>query len=483
MKEKVEIWNRSEEREISLQELFWKILYRWRLVIVSALIFALLLGGYSYLKSRKNVRSEGEQSQVSVEEMEKKLSKEEQEALAQAQALQSQIGEKKDYQNYSILMNLDAKHQNIKTLEFYVNTHYVANYTKDMKRDYTTELLDSYGAYITSNGILQDIKGELKWKEKDSYIGELISEKGAKDEMGGKCTFTVTITGKDEEKVAELSDAVQTAIEKYHSTLEEKIGSHDLVLVDSYNSVIVNQDLMTKKTELNNSQNNLQSQLTALKSAFSEEQLQILNGIDQEDDEEVVQIQPKASISVKHILLGLIAGAVLSAFWIVLCYILNKNIKTSEECQDLYGVRILGNISPQREKNEKAFAAVDRWLEKRQGKEVWSQEEESELILTNLTVTSKKEGLTQILFTTSLHLQEEEKERIYYFIDKLEQSGVKAVFAENMIRNARTFEQMSEMENVVLIEKVGATPYQTIEKQLLLCSEQAANVLGMIIFE
>lgn len=474
----------SAEKEISLKEVMWKILFSWRFVVVCAVILAVLLGGGSYYRSWKSVEAVRKQQASGKEEEKILLTNEEQEALVQAQEFQSQIEQKKEYQKQSVLMNLDAKHQNIKTLQFYINTHYIVNYTKDIKSDYSSELLDAYGAYITSNGILDDIKGDLKWKEKDSYIGELISEKGAKDETGSKRSFTVTVTGKNEEKVAELSDAVQNAIEKYHSALEDKIGSHDLVLVDSYDSVIVNQDLMAKKTELSNSLNTLQTQLATLKSTFSEEQLQILNGSDQdEDDDETSQIQPKASISVKHILLGLIVGVVLSAFWIVLCYILNKNIKTSEECQDLYGVRILGNISSQREKNEKAFAAVDRWLEKRQGKEVWSQEEESELILTNLTVTSKKEGLTQILFTTSLHLQEEEKERIYYFIDKLEQSGVKAVFAENMIRNARTFEQMSEMENVVLIEKVGATPYQTVEKQLLLCSEQAANVLGMIIFE
>lgn len=475
--------NYSTEKEINLKELMWKILNGWRFLVISAVVFAILFGGYSYLKSWKNVKSLGEQSFISVEDQKKNLPKDEQEALTQLQVLQSQIEEKKEYQEKSILMNLDAKHQDIRTLEFYVNTHYVANYTKDMKRDYTTELLDAYGAYITSNGILEDIKGELKWKEKDSYIGELISEKGAKSEAGSKSTFTVTITGKDAEKAAELSDAVQKAIEEYRSTLEDKIGTHDLVLVDSYDSVIVNQDLMAKKTEQDNLLNNLQNQITALKSTFSDEQLQILNGSDEEEDEESTQIQPGASISAKYILLGVIVGVILSAFWTVLCYILNKNIKTSEECQDLYGVRILGNITPQKEKKDRAFMAVDRWLEKKQGKEVWSWEEESELILTNLTVTAKKEGLTQILFTTSLHLQEEEKERIYYFIDKLEKSGVKAVFAENMIRNARTFEQMSEMENVVLIEKVGATPYQIIEKQLLLCSEQAANVLGMIIFE
>lgn len=483
MSENVNGWNRSQEREISIRDLFWKILYGWRFLIASALVFAVLFGGYSYMKSREYVKNTGEQKNVSIEEMEKSLSTEEQKEVEQAKNIQQQIEEKEKYQKESILMNLDAYHQNRRILQYYVDTNYTWSLNRENEEDYVKELLNGYTAYVSTQGVLNDMKDMADWEEADVYIGELISVNNTEDLKNDSNTFNVCVTGRDQKMVQELSDAVEKAMTGYQALLAEKIGVHELVLVDSYESAFVNEELAGQQEELNASISDFKTQLTALTDNFSEVQKQILSGSKEEGGQQENAVL-KASVSKKYILLGAFAGIFLSALWIALRYILSKKIKNAEEIQQLYGLRILGSMNSVGEEKKKRFlSSVDDWLAKKQGKENWTSEEKRELILTNLLVTCKKENLQNIFFTSSLHLEEEEKKELYFFVEKLEEAGMNAVFGENIIRNARAFEQMAEMGNVILVEKAEGTSYETLEKQLILCSEQGVKPLGIIVFE
>lgn len=483
MRENGNTWNGSEEREISLRELVWNILYGWRMVLISALIFAVLLGGYSYVKSNQNANNARNQKKMSVEELEAGLTLEEREAVEQAEAIQQQINEKEQYQKESILMNLDAYHQDSRTLQYYIDTHYTWSLNGANEEDYAEELIDGYAAYIDTQGILDDIKDEVQWKEEDSYIGELLTASTSEEEKSQKNTFVIRITGKDEKMIEDFSKAVEKAVLNYQSVLSEKIGTHELVLVDSHESSFTNENLADKQTTLSKSISELKTQYDTLTANFSAVQKQVLNGVEAEDSNQTEETSMKASVSKKYVLLGFVLGAFLSALWMVLSYIFNKNLKNAQEVQDMYGIRILGTVGQEEDKEKRFLSGVDRWLEKKQRKEIWTLEEERELILTNLSITCKKENLSKVLFTSSLHLNERDKETIYFFIEKLETLGITAVLEENMMRNVKAFEQMSEIENVILIEKAGVTSYEALEKQLVICSEQGAAILGAMILE
>lgn len=483
MRENGNTWNRAEEREISLRELVWNILYGWRMVLISALIFAVLLGGYSYVKSNQNANNARNQKKVSVEELEAGLTLEEREAVEQAEAIQQQINEKEQYQKESILMNLDAYHQDSRTLQYYIDTNYTWSLNGANEEDYAEELIDGYTAYIDTQGILDDIKDEVQWKEDDSYIGELLTVSTSEEEKSQKNTFVIRITGKDEKMIEDFSKAVEKAVLNYQSVLSEKIGTHELVLVDSHESSFANENLADKQTTLSKSISELKTQYDTLTANFNAVQKQVLSRVEAEDSNQTEETSMKASVSKKYVLLGFVLGAFLSALWMVLSYIFNKNLKNAQEVQDMYGIRILGTVGQEEDKEKRFLSGVDRWLEKKQRKEIWTLEEERELILTNLSITCKKENLSKVLFTSSLHLNEKDKETIYFFIEKLETLGITAVLEENMMRNVKAFEQMSEIENVILIEKAGVTSYEALEKQLVICSEQGAAILGAMILE
>lgn len=470
--------NQSEEREISLSDLLWNILRGWRLIIILAIVFAILLTGIRYAKDTKNISSASQKQNISLEELEKTLSKEEQSTLSQAKKLQKQIEEKETYQKDSTLINIDAYEENLVTIQYYIKAD----------SQYADSLINSYETYINNNGIINEVKNQLDYSIEDSYLGELILAKDSQNNDGvqvsieeSKSTaFSVIIIGQDAQNADELAEAVKTAIQTYSAKLSNTIGSHDLVLVDQYASIISDETLIEKQSDLQTSINTLRTQLTTLTDGFSDTQKQLLED-EQEEENSTTPSVEKANFSKKYFLLGAFVGIFLACVWITLTYILSKKIKTPEEIRELYAIRIFGNLRSKDHK--KHTTGIDCWIDSIHYKEQWTLEEQEEQIVANLSVTCKKENIQKIFLTTSLHLPEEDKEQLYALILKLEENGVEVVFGENIIRNVKAFEQMAEIGKIVIVEKTQMTQYQTLEKELILCKEQNADILGCIVIE
>ncbi|MCI8327929.1 MAG: hypothetical protein HFI37_09205 [Lachnospiraceae bacterium] len=478
-------WNSAEEREINLERLFWKLLYGWRLILLSAVVGMLLLGGYSYFRSRQGVKQTQQNTEVSAKELEKGLTQEEKKKLRQAEVMVQELDDKETYREDSVLMNLDAYHQNRKVLQYYVDTGHTWSFDKENEEDYTNDLLKGYTSYVDDQGFLEGMKEQIKWEKEDEYLGELIASKDI-DSIKGlekqiqENTFSVYVTGENEKIIDEISEALEAAIIEYQAVLSEKIGEHELTLVDKHEGRFVNRVLAEQQDMLNAAILKLETDLDALITDFTDIQKRILMGDTEESESDLETKSTKATVSKKYLLLGFMAGIFLSALWIIMCYVLNKSIKSAEEVQGLYGLRIFGNLNIKVQGKNRSLSGIDYWLEKKQKKAIWSLEEERDLILTNLSVTCKKENIQKVFFTSALHLPDEDKKEIYFFIEGLEKAGVQAMFEENIIRNASAFEHMSEMENIVIVEKTEETQYETLEKQLTLCAEQNVVVLGMI---
>lgn len=490
MENNTQMWNKSEERQINIGDLFWKLIYSWRLIIGWAIVLAVCLGGLKYVKDVRATKAMSQEEVISLEEKEEELSEEEKKTLEDARILQDCIEEKQIYQSDSVLMKINPYEKFVVTLQYYVDTNYIMNYTQDMEQDYSTELIDAYTSYVENKGLLKNVSGTLQWNMKDSYLGELISAGGrvsndnnvSDTTNGSGNTFVVYLTGEDEQQIEQLAGAVEKAIDEYKPTLEEKIGKHDLILVSNLASTVVDTTLMEMQMKLDDSITTLQTKLDTITAAFSADQKQIFEGEQEaeEDAEENKNVATSASVSVKYIVLGAFAGAFLACVWIALRYILGNKLKNTAEMEELYGLRIFGELEQKEGKKKRFLAVIDREIDKLCKKEVWTLEEQKKLILTNLTVSCKKEGITKLFVTTSLHLTEMEKQLIESVTKELKNVGIEVVFGENILRNAKSFEQMSEVGTVILVEKVGHTSYSNLEKELTLCMQQKAVVFGVI---
>lgn len=483
----------SQEKEINLSDLIWKLLGSWRLLICMAVIFCILAGGYKFAADTRDIKAAKESKDTQEDVAETELTDLEEQAVDQANRLIEQIRQQQEYLENSVLMQIDPNNKNVATMLYYVDTNYEVDLNETIKMDYAPELVEGYASYIKNGGLDNKLYKVLGWDGDLAWFHELITLGGRitnanTDSYGNYLpgvTFTIYLTGENAEKCQMMMDTAEKEIAVYQKKLSKSIGEHELVLVDSYLSVVRDASLASSKENAKNTIISLQGQLANLKTNMNTVQLSMLESGNDEDAEDELEdeLPDRASVSKKYLLLGFLLGGFLGCGWIALRYIFDKYIKSAGEVQSIYGVRIFGEVSNLSAKKKRVFSFVDKWLDSLHQKEIWSREEQMELINTNLRVTCEKSETKKLLLTTSLHLNEEEKKLVQEITSLLNKNSIEVVFAENMVRNAKTFETMAAIGQVVLLEKAGATMYTSIEKELQLCIEQNAQVLGTIIIQ
>ncbi len=474
--------NQSDQDVVSLFDLVIQIFKHWRSIIITTIIFAVLLSGFKYMKDFKTIANTNVQNEVSLEELQKNMTEEEQSNLSQAQIVQRQLEQKKKYQSESVIMNIEPYEKSIMTLQYYVDTNYTYNLTSDNKKDNSSELVNSYITYIQTRGELDAVCNKMGWKIDKAYVSELIEAVAVNyNDNEDNGVFAVNLTGIDKKSAKELADVVVEVMKEYQLVLDKKIESHELKLIKQEESVVVDNTLADRQISLEDSIIALQNKLNTLKQGLTAEQQQILSSDEAtaEDDETIVST--KTSLSKKYIIFGAFVGLFLSCAWVTLSYIFNKKVKSSKEVQEKYGVRVFGEISFGKKK--RFLSVIDNWVDSIQNKDRCSLEEQRDFIYTNLKTTCNKENIQHLFLTTSLQLSQHEMELINILIQNLKTHGIQVIFGENIIRNNKSFEQMAEIANVVIIEKAEETSYTVLQKELLMCNEQKANLLGLIVIQ
>lgn len=472
MENRVNVQEQSEEREIHLTDLLWKILFSWRFVLVCAVVFAIVLAGGRFWKDRQSTSAK--KNQPSLEELKESLTEDEWEDISKAQTLQRQIASQKEYQAKSIRMNLDAYAIDEVILQYYVDTDYAIDLDKEIQKDYGEELVGAYTAYVENKGIQESLEAKLDWDMDGVYIGELLSIKPA--EEGNQ--FTLVVAGADADQAAELADQAAVLLEEYQSALADKIGSHTLTLIDRCITVVNDSVLAEAQDALDEKITAQQTKLDTLTAGFSSTQYQVYQGGDEVADK-AGDIVAAPGFSVKYLVLGAFVGIFLSCVWLALCFILNGRMKNVKELQEFYRLSIFGSISAENQ-GKRFLAGIDRWLDSLRRKGKWTQEERQEVLLTNLGLACKRENVEKLFVITSVPLSQNESRLLETLKKNLEKKGIRMVLGQDVLHNASLMEQMAEIGQVVLLEKTEVSSYAEIEQELSLCAQQQIKVLGAI---
>ena len=68
---------KTVEREISFREVIWRYLKKWRLALVSAILFSVIFAGGKYIKDKRDADIIKEESVTTIEDVEQNLTDDE----------------------------------------------------------------------------------------------------------------------------------------------------------------------------------------------------------------------------------------------------------------------------------------------------------------------------------------------------------------------------------------------------------------------
>ena len=468
-----------QTREIDLLDMIADVLSHWRGLIVALVLGAVLLGGFSYMKSLRTVQNVQQpetvvQEETTVEEqltyLEQSLDNNSRAAVLTVLDDEKEYDMKKTYSENSIYMQLNPLQTAQTELIYQVQTADV-NMDGQLGALYTS-LLNNVGLYdwvAQQTGIEAGYVGELISAETVSSLTILSKEMT----LGTNC-IKVSILQSDTEACQKLSDAVKA----YMVLVSETIGS------------IMNKNLMNEQIRSRNEIASLQSTIAAAKADFTEEQKQYYELVTWEEAEHSEQPAQNVTaeenpvltpaVSKKYVLLGAVLFAFTYAVVICMVYIFNTRLREADELQSIYGIPQIGLVV--RESGRKVF--LDKWVNslRHYGKRKFTAEQSMELAFEAIKIAAVKNGLNNICLM-GCNMSAGADKVCESLKAALEKEQISVSVLDNVLYDAEAMAKMSAMQGAVLVEKAGSTLYNEVASELELLKRQDIRVLGGIIVE
>ncbi len=455
------------EREISLKELFWGFLLGWRQLICCVIIFAVLLCGMRYFL---DIRAYRASQNFNIDKAKEELEREELEKVENAVEIKNQISGYENYQKKSALMQMDPYEKPIVKLQYYIKSDYIINYTEDSLRDYTSEVTSMYCAYLTSGEVLQQIIDEAGLSVSREDMGELLTV------INQGSTIDISISYLDTEKLEEISSVVKKLLGE-KSPEYQQIGSHTLELIDESQNVIVDMELLDKKSSISSTLSTLKTQLNNLKSDMTGAQLKIFY-IETELEKE----KEAPGFSVRYFVLGGLIGIFLACAWIAYRIIFASKLQSAEEIRSLYGLRLLGEVEEPDGKKKRFLSAFDNLLlrMKDKGKKKIPAKQQIKMISANVILSCEQRGIDCIYITGSSY-----GNLVTCVLDDLKKElsahNIKVREGDNIKYDSASLQEGVKTGKLLFVEQIGKSVYDEIYDEIQLARELNADILGVVV--
>lgn len=501
-----------QEREINLVDLFVEILLRWRMFIVWALCGAVLLGSFSYIRTWRAADAQTAQveeakrqlaeagMQEGPDKVDSALLKETAGKLTadQRRNVEAVAGYEKWLTNQegSALLQIDANNVQQAEITFYISAE---------SREQSCSIEAVYEDIISSGELVQYMADQLGVSP---YISDLISlqaqellqitygvQKSVIEQMPTD-SFSVRVIHYDEQICSDLAQAVIDFVENKHDELVDKLGEHELTVVNVSHAVVYDSSLANAQQILLNNMVNAQDSVLKRKKDFAIQEWQyydvLVNGeITGITSVDTVRLSPSdivnrgvtatPGVSLKYVLLGMILAAFVYAFYIFFMYIINTKIRATDNLQQLYAIPQIGLIPAQKEKG-KIFGFVDNFIDslRNRNKRKFTQEEAVELASVAVKMAVERQE-DKAVYLLGCDLKGPALAVCEQIRDRLNKDNIQAVILNNVLYDASAMDSLKNARGAVLVEMAGSTLYVEIEQELELMKREEIAVLGGII--
>ncbi len=343
----------EDEEEISLVELMVQLLSGWKKILLLALIFALLLGGYRGVKGLRERSAAGGTAEAE-EKYEADLEAYEAQKTMlenQIEATSESIQQNNTYQESSALMQLDPYNYAGASIVYYVNAHYTVDPNASVQpTDPTQSLVRAYGTSLQQADFYQYLSDSLKGALTAGNLQELVTIQT--DPTTGLVGIEVAA------ETLSQAETIEAAVKEYAASQQEgistKIAAHDLQLLSSSSSSssywvkngsaeaednaatlnAMGNSVAEKQQEFENKQTELNQKLEDLKKQADE--------LEEPQPEGTGRGLKRAVL--KFLLIGFVLGGFLGCGWITLVMLLGDRFYDEEELQQRYGLSLLGSL-------------------------------------------------------------------------------------------------------------------------------------------
>lgn len=438
-------WQRTEEAELDLEDLLRRLGRQWKRIAVCAFVFAVVIGGYGFLRDRS-----------SPDEM----TESEKQAVISAVLLKNETKGLETYLDNSVLMQLDP----------YQMARYTMLYRIDhVKVQELPAVMESFLNFILSGGAADALAESGSWQLDKSYLAELITAYqktysfpyliNADEQTDSRMTdslFYVEVTGKNAGEAEKMALDIQRILKKYAAAVSETAGSHRLELVSSMESITADSGLQTQQHDKKALLSSNKVSLKAMKDAFSKEQMaayQEAAGIEEGEQEAV--LDKTSGYGVKYGFLGLIGGIFVYCCFFACCYLFSDKVKSIEELKRMYAFSVYGGIAPDNPKDQ---------------------------MMNRIRLACQKQGIKRLCAAADFTLNMQERECLKSIAKELKGQGIEMTVAENAVADTAVWDSLTETGKILMVCRIGTTTHHMIDDAMEFYTDNGIAVAGAAAF-
>lgn len=454
------------EQEIDLKDLFFMVLYRWRPIVLAAVVLGLILGGYKVaggLKAQQDVSA----VEKSREEYDKNLKVYERSLASyerDIESLQVSIENQEIYSKESILMKIDPYNKPQASADVLVKLAQEewAAYPEINSLDPTDSLVRAY-----ASSLIQRLDWEVLEQKTGAdaiYLKELI---GVSSDYSSN-SFSISVNYLDEETALEILDEILKQVQGQRGELAAIVGEHSINVVNKNVGTTVDTGLADRQKQNSDKISNYQKNLTDKENA--------LNDLEEPVLPTELSRRKVAMEGIKFAVIGGVGGAFLMAFYFCMIYVLNGKVHTEEEIKERFGVRILGVFALPVKKG--FLCGIDHWLEKLEGTSE-RMTEEAVLDRAMVNIRNYAGGAEKLLVTGTVPA-----EKLREIADKLSKGmdGFCLTAGADMNRETATLQMLAGCDAVILVEQREYSKGQQIQKEREAIDGMKKPIIGCLVF-
>lgn len=464
-------WKRTQDTEIDLMELLYRLCRQWKQAAVCAVIFALILGGYGWLGHR-NAADESDALHKEAE-----LTEEEEQAAADAVSLKSEIRGLEEYLKNSVLMQIEPYHKHKSVMLYCID---------GAKRQELPGITESYLSFVLNGGAADVLTDSgSRWKMDRIYLAEVITAYqktyslpyqivADSREDGGQTAeslFYVETVGKNAQEAGRLAADIQDVLEKYSARVKKTAGNHRLRLISSQKNVTADSGLQSQQQEKKAQLSASKASLKSMTDAFSRAQMEVYRESAGEENEDASgNDEPGKTDSggsfrpiIKYALAGMIAGVFLYCCVFSCVYIFRDTVKSAQEMKRLYTFPVYGEIEPEGGKKRRKTADGQ--------------------VLNRIRLACRKQGTGSFYAASDFVLSMPEKKYLERMSVQLADWGIDMSVAENVSENPAMWEHLTETGNVLLVCRTGLTTHRMVDDAMEFYQLNGMQVSGALVFE
>lgn len=491
----------EEGVQIDLMTLLHYILRKWRSIIVVMLIVAVAANLYSVKKSMSVVASVSAAEEVDIEKQienaKEELTADELEQVERVYSMyeyNSQLyQENKEYLAKSVLMQLNPNEIPTVMLNYQFKKDQADEELSNIFTMYENALLDE----DTCTAIIQVFGEEYA----NTSVRELISvtdtENGQnsdiiklqKDKNSG--ILSIQIYASSEEQCEQVAEIVKKRVLEYTEQLQQIFGNYTVNAISEQYYISSDSDLNMQKSDVVNVVNEVCTVIKNITSGLSEKQIGYFNLLtkdceDQtlvkEDTQETANMTANVQyISMKYVLIGLLAGMFLAVCWYAVIYIMTQTVKDVDEMKIITNLPVFGTVLRSNENGKRNI--VDRWIDS------WfvhdKKSENNELLLTRIShevaMLAGQKDKKCLLIACSGNDQNVKKQADS-LVEKLRELGMNVTSTASLVSdNTEVLKQLESADSAVFVEQLMKSERNQIREAVELCRRCRVEVLGSVI--